>query len=335
MDIIRKKALLTIFIITAISSCGMNTQNENASNKLTKATLLPISASKSNPVQEDKENPTTSHPSFSWKYNLMSADYSCNLPPSLIEISALGFIDDETLIAVNDEKANLYFLDNSSCEVNEKIDFGKNGDYEGVEHANGVVYILKSNGNVYPYDLNSKTTLSPIKSALKTVNDVEGLAYDYDRGLLVLACKGSSDLIDYSKTKDVKAFYGVDIQGKKLLEEPLWVIEDNQLIQFYEEFLIDDTKSEKAIKKLKGRLTSFSPSGIAKHPIDGSFYIVSSVGKLLIVCTDQGIIQHVEFLDDSMFRQPEGIAFTSKGAMYISNEGKSFFGKIQGFEYHN
>ena len=65
----------------------------------------------------------------------------------------------------------------------------------------------------------------------------------------------------------------------------------------------------------------------------GKTFLGASVGKLLVVSSNQGEIQYIEFLDDTMFIQPEGIAFTSLGSMYISNEGKSFFGKIQGFEY--
>ncbi|MFT4567852.1 MAG: hypothetical protein ACI9FN_002820 [Saprospiraceae bacterium] len=270
---------------------------------------------------------------FDWKYDLASTDHSCNMPASLVEISALGFIDDETMIAVNDEKADLFFLDRNSCKVSDQVDFGKKGDYEGVEYVDGIVYVLKANGNVYPYDIQSKSALETIKSALKTVNDVEGLGYDPDSHMLVMACKGSSDLIDYSKKKTRKAFYGLDLEKKTLIEDPLWIIEDSQLFDFYEYYQKDDNQSQKSIKKALSRLKSFSPSGIAKHPIDNSFYILSSVGKLLVVCTGHGVIQHIEFLDESMFIQPEGIAFTSDGSMFISNEGKSFIGKIQGFDY--
>ena len=278
-------------------------------------------------------NITSSKAIFNWKYDLSTADYSCNMPGSLVEISALGFIDDETMIAVNDEKADLFFLDKNTCKVNEQVDFGKNGDYEGVEYVDGIAYMLKSNGNIYPYNIKSKSSLETIKTALKTVNDVEGLGYDRDLNMLVLACKGSPDLTDYSKKKTRKAFYGLDLEKKTLIEDPLWIIEDSQLFDFYESYLKDEGQSQKSIKKKLSRLKSFSPSGIAKHPIDNSYYILSSVGKLLVVCTGQGEIQHIEFLDASMCVQPEGIAFTTDGAMYISNEGKSFIGKIQGFDY--
>ena len=327
--------LLVFLAVVVLYSCGNNAQNEGVKGNTSKAALISLdqNTEKVDPVKTNQKSWIDKYPTFNWKYNLLSADYSCNMPASLVEISALGFIDDETMIAVNDEKANLYFLDRNSCEVKQKVDFGKNGDYEGVEFVNGLIYVLKGNGNVYPYDLAAKKSLPPIKSALKAVNDVEGLGYDSKTKMLVLACKGSPYLVDYSKTKDTKAFYGLDLVSQTLNEEPLWLIKDAQLLEFYENDLLDSNNSRKATKKLRGRLISFSPSAIARHPFEGSFYVLSSVGKLLVVCTDKGIIQHIEFLDDSMFRQPEGIAFTSNGAMYISNEGKSFIGKIQGFDY--
>ena len=80
--------------------------------------------------------------------------------------------------------------------------------------------------------------------------------------------------------------------------------------------------------------TSFKPSGIAIHPIDGEVYIISSVGKLLIILNRSGKVQNVIELDPKIFRQPEGICFSPKGDMFISNEGQGGKGYILKFKIY-
>jgi hypothetical protein len=77
--------------------------------------------------------------------------------------------------------------------------------------------------------------------------------------------------------------------------------------------------------------TSFKPSGIAVHPLDGEIYIISSVGKLLIILNREGKVQDVKELDPAIFRQPEGICFSPAGDMFISNEGQGGKGYILKF----
>jgi len=71
----------------------------------------------------------------------------------------------------------------------------------------------------------------------------------------------------------------------------------------------------------KGDLT-FQPSGIAVHPVSNEYYIVASVGKLLIVLGRDFEILSITKLDKRFFKQPEGICFDESGTLFISNEGK-------------
>ncbi|NJO92482.1 MAG: hypothetical protein HC831_28550 [Chloroflexia bacterium] len=76
-------------------------------------------------------------------------------------------------------------------------------------------------------------------------------------------------------------------------------------------------------------LTNFMPSGIAHHPIDDEFYIISAVNNGLIVVSRKSEILHVEKLSKSIFRQPEGICFSPDGeTLFISNEGRDKKGNI-------
>ena len=78
-------------------------------------------------------------------------------------------------------------------------------------------------------------------------------------------------------------------------------------------------------------MESFAPSGIAKHPVTGFYYVLSSVGRLLVICDDAGNLEHVHFLKSKVFIQPEGICFAPDGTMFISNEGRSLVGKVMRF----
>ncbi|MBC8032619.1 MAG: SdiA-regulated domain-containing protein, partial [Chitinophagaceae bacterium] len=76
------------------------------------------------------------------------------------------------------------------------------------------------------------------------------------------------------------------------------------------------------IKSITGKVKrGFRPSGIAKNPVSGDWYIVSSVNKLLIVTDVNWKIREVCTLNGNMFNQPEGICFDADGHLYISNEG--------------
>jgi uncharacterized protein YjiK len=73
-------------------------------------------------------------------------------------------------------------------------------------------------------------------------------------------------------------------------------------------------------EKNKDNKIKFAPSGIARNPANGHWYIISSVNKLLIVLNPDFSSPVTYNLDPKMFPQPEGICFDSKGTLFISNE---------------
>lgn len=268
---------------------------------------------------------------YIFKYNMEAPSSICKLPPELLEISALTYnLKNGKLLAVNDEKPDVYEIDIQKCQVEKQFDFGKKGDYEGIEIVDKICYILKSSGSINLYDIKGKSTLSIIKTALSELNDVEGLGYNPKQKELILACKGAPQLDGHQKLKDAKAFYAFDLTKMELIESPKFLITDEELISFVQNKITIDLSKKKKEKLLK-RVASFSPSAIAKHPYDETFFILSSVGKLLFVVDNNGILQDVQFLDEDIFIQPEGICFSPEGTLYISNEGKSLVANILTF----
>ena len=70
---------------------------------------------------------------YSFPYHVNQPLQSWELSKSLVEISGLGYIDEDRLACVQDEKGNIYIFNLDSGKIESKIDFGDDGDYEGLE----------------------------------------------------------------------------------------------------------------------------------------------------------------------------------------------------------
>ncbi len=252
----------------------------------------------------------------------------CALPYSLIEISGLTLHeDDSTFYAVNDEKGLIYQLE--ACEIANRYDFGNDGDYEGIELVNNTMYIVKSNGKISVYDMNNQSEETIYGNKLTGDNDVEGLGYDPELNLLLLACKADAHLKKEKKLKNTRAVYAFDLESEALIEQPFLLITEKAI----EGFLMSKS-NEDFPKRLLNRALRFSPSAIAKHPVNGYYYLLSSVGKTMLVIDRENEIIDIQFLDPSSFTQPEGICFDRRGTMYISNEGMYFGGNVLRFNFN-
>ena len=245
-----------------------------------------------NPIENKSPGDSTANHTdvkFKFKYDLSSPENTSILVSELMEISALSYNSAENVLyAVNDEKGTLYTLEAESGKIQKRLKFGKKGDYEGVEIANGTIYAVKSNGNLHEIS-GQNGDAEKIKTPLRTKNDVEGLGFDSDRNMLLLACKESPYIGSaLGKSKSQKAVYGWSLKKRSMSEEAVLEIEDDQLISFFESLSISASKSKK--KKLKKRLKSFSPSGIAYNPHDKMYYMISSVGKTS--CSHRSHIGH-------------------------------------------
>jgi len=286
------------------------------------------------PQGEDK-NKLFEHANFNFPYELDQPDKSWELPKKLEEISGLGYIDKHRLVCVQDEKGNIYIFNLKSGEVERKVEFGDDGDFEGIEIVNKNAWVLKSNGTLYEvkdFLKDKEPQVKKYKTALSAKNDTEGLCYDPISNNLLIACKGNP-FVDKKSGKEFKAIYTFDLKTKLLKSKPIFLIEMDT-IKFYKNY---NTMSEMGIEVLaylddsKGDL-SFQPSGIAIHPITGNFYVLGSVGKLLLVFSREGEMLAIIDLKSKVHPQPEGICFSPDGTMYISNEGDGGDGTILKFK---
>lgn len=272
---------------------------------------------------------------FNFPYTTGKPDRTWKLPNKLMEISGLGIIDQYRLACVQDEKGNIYVFNMISGSIEKKIDFGDDGDYEGIEIVKNDAWILKSNGTlieIVDFMESNIPKHNKYSTPLKKKNDAEGIAYDPHSNQLLIACKGHPYIGD-KKGHNRKAIYRFNLAKKKLNNTPLLVIETDSL-KLYRDYntmtrlgveflsLLDDSKGD----------LSFQPSAISIHPLTGNIYILAAVGNLLTVVDYNGYILAIIDLKSKVHKQPEGICFDEKGTMYIANEGKESNGKISKFK---
>ena len=224
-----------------------------------------------------------------FSYDLDKPIRVLDLPSELREISGIQMLKTGEIAAVQDEKGNLYFLDEIKGEITSEYDFGKKGDYEGICIHQGVFYVLESNGTIHKVEKEKKT--KTYKFEKNEGFDFEGICLDIVNNRLLVVCK------DHGKKKKNDDF-------------------------FIYSFSLDKNEYEKKeVVKLSKKLIhkNFGASGIAIHP-NGDLYILSSRSKTLLVLSENGEIKNITSLNSFVFRQPEGITFNKKAELYISNE---------------
>jgi hypothetical protein len=236
-------------------------------------------------------------------YNL-STPSKFLMPESLFEISGIAFYkyNPDTVYAIQDEEGKFFRLA-WGVKKQDHSKFGKKGDYEDVTIVNDKVIVLKSNGSLYGFpfadrfaeDIDSTQEWKKILPE----GEYEGMFGDDSTDNIYIICKNCAG--DDKKQAVTGYIYHM---GDSLTPAGNFSIDVNQ------------------IKALTGKVKrGFRPSALAKNPVNGYWYIISAVNKLLVV-TDSNwqVIESVE-LNGNRFNQPEGIAFDKNGNMYISNEG--------------
>lgn len=276
----------------------------------------------------------TNAPTGSFVYDLDHPVSTFELPAVLKEIS--GIVSDaegKSILAIQDEQGIVYWLNSQTGQIEKEIAFEPDGDFEDITLAGNTILAVKSSGSLFLLENCGKSTpiANKIKTGLEKTNNIEGATFDKKRNLLLLACKGNAGL-GALQQPDMRAVYGFDLGSKTLLPEPVYTISRQDIVQF-----LSANKGIARWEKLNGLFTAdktefgFCPSAIALHP-NGDVYMLSSVGKMLLVLNPQGQIKQLVKLEKEVHPQPEGIFFDAKGALYICNEGKEGPALIHRFE---
>ena len=257
------------------------------------------------PQKKKKEQrEATTFENVNLPYDFENPTEKFELPNKLKEISGLSYYKNNQLVCMNDERGEIFIYDIQEKKIVEKIPFGKNGDYEGVEVVGDEVFVLKSDGKLKGFKI-GEAFEREIDCSKPEVIEYEGLGYDPKSKYLLLVAK--------ERTKDVdekKMIYAYDLDKKILFKH----------IAIPEEQVKDEANGK-----------DFKPSGIAVHPKTGQTFVIASSGKKLLVLSEKGQKEALISLNPTIYQQPEGICFSPNGDLFISSEGKEGKGYILRF----
>lgn len=262
------------------------------------------------------ESPAGTIPQGDTTYVFAEPDERFILPEELDEISGLTLLDDGRLGAIQDEEGILYVIDPDSGLVLERREFGRRGDYEAVDFAEGRLFILRSDGHVMRFDDGASVASEPVTFDLDIPRrcDAEGLRYDAPRQRLLVSCKDEPG----PGLEVERAVYGFDQDGRKLQDEPVYIV-DSRLVTAN----LPDHPVNRAVRSVlsdKVDLSGFRPSELAIHPITGELFILSSVRETLLSLGPGGEVSALWVLPSTELNQPEGMVFLPNGDLFIASE---------------
>lgn len=276
-------------------------------------TFLLLFGCKSNPKKEKSPDENKSKTQIAastnsallW-YDIENEDASfIKLPDEISEISGIAVTGDDRMFCHGDEDADIFQVDIKSGQVIKKFYAGEtsvNGDFEDIAIAGDRFFLVESKGIIVEFKEGNNGEHVPYqtyKTFLKSSNNVEGLCYDPQTNSLLLACKDYPGK-GYEKNKAVFSF---SLNTMALDEKPRFLI---------------------PLKDIRKNTieNEFSPSGIARHPKTGTFFVIAARGNTIIELSKEGEIIAQKDLPEKVHKQPEGIAFTNDGTLIISNEGR-------------
>lgn len=241
------------------------------------------------------------------------------IPVILKEISGICFINEHELVAVQDEAGVLYFYDIRTQEVTRQLTFGEEGDYEDVAVSDRTIYVVASDGSIIQIDDFLAQPIKPrqYKTPLTEKNNIEGLAFDGKNNRLLLVTKDRG-----LTNNEEKSIYAFDLKTGQLDTTPVFTIELEAIEAFFKGDKLEEA-SKNFLKALGNRKLNgvFRPSAIALHPTTGEVFVLTSLNNMIAVLSPQnGKITRIIELKGSDFNQPEGLAFTLDGRLFVSNE---------------
>ncbi len=226
-----------------------------------------------------------------------------NLGTKLNEISGICWLNDSLMLANNDESGKIFAINLANMNDFEypNVKFGGKDDYEDIAKVDSAIYLLISTGKIVKItDYNNEDSVqSEIVAQLPgKENEFESMYYDKEVNSLIMLCKNCH------KEKDkIRTAYRFDLATNTLIDTPHYEISMDAIRQ-----KLDDSRQE------------FRPSAASVNPADNKVYIVSSIGKLMVVINKKGKVEQAFGISGLMFPQPEGLTFADNGDMYISNE---------------
>jgi len=240
---------------------------------------------------------------------LVKISQKWELPDILSEISGIAMMDNDRIACIQDENGIIFIYNLRTSKIEQKIEFGDTGDYEGIALVGTTAYVLRSDGSIFEVNEFANQTVPAIKHTipLKGKYDFEGLCYDQINNRLLLNIKD----MDKGEFKPIFAF---DLSTKQLKAEPVFNINYNDPVFD----ILEVKKSDKILR----------PTEIGIHPLTGNIYVLEAKNPKLLILDPTGKPLKLYVFKKEQFRQAEGMSFSKEGKLYISNEGNDKPGNI-------
>lgn len=218
------------------------------------------------------------------------------------ELSGICFVrENNSLAFVQDEVICVYQMNLNSKNIACSKEFAA-GDAEDLVVIGTTCFVLIAGKEPSIYQIEndegqeSKVTRHPLPLSRKL--EPEGLCQDTSGDRLLIACKDAE-----KKHDPVRSIYAFDLTT-------CTVNPKSPVLQI-------DFESLQSGKK------QFHPAGIAIHPTTNDLYLVGTKQlKMLVCCGSDGAIKTAQSLNRKWFEQPEGIAFSDAGDLYLCSEGR-------------
>ncbi|MGH8166158.1 MAG: hypothetical protein ACREQ1_02905 [Woeseiaceae bacterium] len=229
------------------------------------------------------------------------------LPDKLNEISGLALTEDARLLAITDESAIVYELDYAAGRLVKAFALGEPtvaGDFEGIAWFDGRVWLVTSEGVIYESgegEDGERVIYDEYPTGLDRFCEIEGLAYRWDDGVLLVLCKK----IQTKSNLESLTIFAWSTESHELIDEKTISLPDRQI----------------AASLRNDRL---NPSGIAIDRVTGNLLIVAARQQAVIeLSPDGGFIAARVLPLATRHRQAEGIEILPTGDMLIADEGGS------------
>jgi uncharacterized protein YjiK len=225
-----------------------------------------------------------------------------SLPRDLAEISGLAWSGD-ALLAHGDETAAIYRIDGVRGSVTRVafLEGRPRDDFEGMAVADSQLALISSKGRLYLAKWPATPGTLPyrvVETGLGRGCELEGLAWDAASGALLMPCK---------RVAGDKRKHGITVRRWHLARGvPLAPVEVS------------------ADKMKSAGLPGFRPTSIELDPRTGNWMLLSSAEPGAIEMTPAGAVLRAVRISHGLHRQPEGLALSPAGDLFIADEAAGF-----------
>lgn len=222
------------------------------------------------------------------------------LETSLDEISGIiYYAKDTSLFAIIDEAGTLFKIPLNNHLKSQRWSFAKGRDFEDIVLVDSTFYILVSNGDIEMLRFKNDMPVSEkIDFGLggKKINEFESLFKNEFDNSLTLLCKSCEE-----DEKGSISSYRITLGDSLNLQK-------------------DSTYDLRGFNQAIASDKHLKPSAAAVNPLTGEIYMISSILKCIVIFNRDKTFKEYIKLSPTIYKQPEGMAFTPTGDLIISNE---------------